>query len=101
MTRNQAVEILENMPKDIYTLDGISPIRTESWSLKGLHKQFVYKGNNQNIVMDCIINWREETFNLALLRYKTKQDLPFVYNKIGEKMIAYLSVFGLKRDFYL
>ena len=64
MTREQAVEILENMPKDIYTLDDITPTEIESWSLGKLHKQFKYKGDNQNVNIDCIVDWKEETFNL-------------------------------------
>ena len=101
MTREQAVEILENMPEDIYTLDDISPTEIESWSLEKLHKQFKYKGDNQNVNIDCIVDWRDETFNLVHVRHKSKQELPFVYSKIGERMIAYFSVFGLKRNFYL
>ena len=101
MTREQAVEILENMPKDIYTLDDITPTEIESWSLGKLHKQFKYKGDNQNVNIDCIVDWKEETFNLVHIRHKSKQELPFVYSKIGERMIAYFLVFGLKRDFYL
>lgn len=101
MTIEQAVEILENMPKDIYTLDDITPTEIESWSLGELHKRFKYKGDNQNVNIDCIVDWRNETFNLVHIRHKSKQELPFVYSKIGERMIAYFSVFGLKRDFYL
>ena len=101
MTKEQAVEILENMPEDIYMLDGISPTKIESWSLARLHKQFIYKGNNQNISIDCIVDWREETFNLVHVIHKPKQELPFVYGKVGEKMVAYFTLFGLKRDFYL
>jgi hypothetical protein len=101
MTREQAVEILENMPEDIYTLDGISTTKVESWSLARLHKQFIYKGNNQNISIDCIVDWREETFNLVHVIHNPKQELPFVYSKVGEKMVAYFTLFGLKRDFYL
>lgn len=101
MTREQAVEILENMPKDIYTLDDITLTEIESWSLGKLHKQFKYKGDNQNVNIDCIVDWKEETFNLVHIRHKSKQELPFVYSKIGERMIAYFSVFGLKRNFYL
>lgn len=101
MTREQAVEILENMPKDIYTLDDISPTEIESWSLGKLHKRFKYKSDNQNVNIDCIVDWRNETFNLVHIRHKSKQELPFVYSKIGERMIAYFSVFGLKRNFYL
>lgn len=101
MTRDQAVEILENMPEDIYTLDGIFPTKVESRSLAQLHKQFIYKGNNQNISIDCIVDWREETFNLVHIIHNPKQELPFVYSKVGEKMVAYFTLFGLKRDFYL
>ena len=101
MTREQAVEILENMPKDIYTLDSIYPTEIESWSLARLHKQFKYKDNNQNVNIDCIVDWRKDTFNLVHIRHKSKQELPFIYSKIGERMIAYFSVFGLKRNFYL
>lgn len=101
MTIEQAVEILENMPKDIYTLDDITPTEIESWSLGELHKRFKYKSDNQNVNIDCIVDWRDETFNLVHIRYKSKQELPFVYSKIGERMIAYFSVFGLKRNFYL
>lgn len=101
MNKEQAIKILENMPEDIYTLDGISPTEIESWSLARLHKQFKYKGNNQNVNIDCIVDWRKDTFNLVHIRHTTKQKLPFVYSKIGEKMIAYFLVFGLKRDFYL
>lgn len=101
MTIEQAVEILENMPKDIYTLDDITPTEIESWSLGELHKRFKYKGDNQNVNIDCIVDWRNETFNLVHIRHKSKQELPFVYSKIGERMIAYFSVFGLKRNFYL
>ena len=101
MTREQAVEILENMPEDIYTLDGIFPTKVESWSLARLHKQFIYKDDNQNISIDCIVDWRESTFNLVHVIHKPKQELPSIYSKVGEKMVAYFTLFGLKRDFYL
>ena len=101
MTKEQAVEILENMPEDIYTLDGISPTKVESWSLARLHKLFMYRSNNQNINIECIVDWKNGTFNLVHVIHNTKQKLPSVYSKIGEKMIAYFSVFGLKRNFYL
>jgi hypothetical protein len=101
MNKEQAIKILENMPEDIYKLDGISPAKIESWSLARLHKQFIYKGNNQNISIDCIVDWREGTFNLVHVIHKPKQELPSIYSKIGEKMIAYFTLFGLKRDFYL
>lgn len=104
MTKEEAIKILENMPEDIYTLDGISPIKIESYevrSLLELHKRFIYKGNNLNIDIECIVNWKKETFNLVHVIHNPKQELPSIYSKIGEKMIAYLSVFGLKRDFYL
>jgi hypothetical protein len=101
MNKEQAIKILENMPEDIYKLDGISPAEIESWSLTRLHKQFIYKGNNQNISIDCIVDWREGTFNLVHVIHKPKQELPSIYSKIGEKMIAYFTLFGLKRDFYL
>lgn len=101
MTKEEAIKILEDMPEDIYTLDGIFPTKIESWSLARLHKQFIYKGINQNISIDCIVDWKEDTFNLVHVIHKPKQELPSIYSKIGEKMIAYLSVFGLKRDFYL
>ena len=101
MTRERAVEILENMPEDIYTLDGIFPTKVESWSLARLHKQFIYKDDNQNISIDCIVDWRESTFNLVHVIHKPKQELPSIYSKVGEKMVAYFTLFGLKRDFYL
>lgn len=101
MTKEQAIKILENMPEDIYTLDGISPTEIESWSLARLHKQFIYKGDNQNISIECIVDWKKETFNLVHVIHNPKQELPSIYSKVGEKMIAYFSVFGLKRDFYL
>lgn len=106
MTKEEAIKILEDMPEDIYTLDGISPtnIRIKSyevWSSLELHKGFMYEGNNQNIDIECIVNWKKETFNLVHVIHNPKQELPSIYSKIGEKMIAYLSVFGLKRDFYL
>lgn len=104
MTREQAVEILENMPKDIYTLDGISPTEIERKLVflgENYISSFKYKGDNQNVNIDCIVDWRNETFNLVHIRHKSKQELPFVYSKIGERMIAYFSVFGLKRNFYL
>lgn len=104
MTKEQAIKILENMPEDIYTLDVTAPTKVEShevWSLQQLHKKFMYKGNNQNINIDCIVDWGKGTFNLVHVIHNPKQELPFVYSKIGERMIAYFSVFGLKRDFYL
>lgn len=101
MTKEQAIKILENMPEDIYKLDGISPTEIRSWSLERPHKLFMYKDSNQNININCIVDWRKDTFNLVHIRHNSKQELPFVYSKIGEKMIAYFSIFGLKRDFYL
>ena len=104
MTKEEAIKILENMPKDIYTLDGIFPTKIESYeirSLRELRKKFMYKGNNQNIDIECIVDWEKETFNLVHVIHNPKQELPSIYSKIGEKMIAYFSVFGLKRDFYL
>ena len=47
------------------------------------------------------MDWGKGTFNLVHVIHNPKQELPFVYSKIGERMIAYFSVFGLKRDFYL
>lgn len=104
MNKEQALKILENMPEDIYTLDGIFPANVESnevWYLQQLYKKFMYKGNNQSINIYCIVDWKNGTFNLVHVIHNTKQKLPLVYSKIGEKMIAYFSVFGLKRDFYL
>lgn len=104
MTKEEAIKILENIPKDIYSLDFTSPVKIESSeirSLRQLHKKFMYKGNNQNIHIDCIVDWSKETFNLVHVIHNSKQELPFIYSKIGERLIAYFSVFGLKRDFYL
>lgn len=104
MNKEQAIKILENMPEDIYTLDVISPAKIESnevRSLQQLYKKFMYKGNNQNINIYCIVDWKNGTFNLVHVIHNTKQKLPLVYSMIGERMIAYFAVFGLKRDFYL
>ena len=101
MTKEEATKILENMPEDIYTLDGIFPTETELWFLGRAHKRFSYKNNNQNVNIQCIVDYKEGTFNLVHIRHSTKQELPLIYKKIGEKLIAYFSVFGLKRNFYL
>ena len=104
MTKEEAIKVLENMPEDIYTVDGISPTKIESYevrSLLELHKRFMYEGNNLNIAIECIVEWKKETFNLVHVIHNPKQKLPSIYSKIGEKMIAYFSVFGLERDFYL
>ena len=103
MTKEQAIKILGSIPEDVYTLDDITPIKVkghEIWSQQ-LYKEFMYSNNDQVIKILCIVDWNKDTFNLAHAIHNTKQELPAIYSKIGEKMIAYFTLFGLKRDFYL